>query len=96
MNVSAQYFRQRIRAKFEENRHVTDLRVINHLLLKGRQEYQETMNFWKQRDHVLGKLIIPKGRPQRSFLEKFYEVTRAALVEARNEVRQYLALLAED
>lgn len=52
---------------------MTDLQVLNHLLLKGRQEYQETMNFWKQREHVLGRLITPRGRPARSFLEKFYE-----------------------
>ena len=50
-----------------------DLKVLNHLILKGRQEYQETMNFWKQREHVLGRLIAPRGRPSRSFLEKFYE-----------------------
>ncbi|KIP06394.1 hypothetical protein PHLGIDRAFT_107023 [Phlebiopsis gigantea 11061_1 CR5-6] len=71
--VSEQYVRQAIRRRFEENRHVTDLQVLNHLLLKGRQEYQETMNFWKQREHVLGRLITPRGRPARSFLEKFYE-----------------------
>ena len=73
LSVSPQYVRQQIRYRFEENRHVSDLRVINHLLLKGRQEYQETMNFWKMRDHVMGKLLAPRGRPQRSFLEKFYE-----------------------
>ena len=47
--------------------------MIDHLLLKGRQEYQETMNFWKQKDHVMGKLLAPRGRPQRTFLQKFYE-----------------------
>lgn len=73
LHVSPQYVRQQIRQRFEENRHVTDLRVIDHLLLKGRQEYQETMNFWKQKEHVMGKLLLPRGRPQRTFLQKFYE-----------------------
>lgn len=73
LQVSPQYVRQQIRRRFEESRHVTDLRVINHLLLKGRQEYQETMNFWKQKDHVMGKLLAPRGRPPRTFLQKFYE-----------------------
>ncbi|EKM52698.1 uncharacterized protein PHACADRAFT_261290, partial [Phanerochaete carnosa HHB-10118-sp] len=73
LHVSPQYVRQQIRRRFEENRHVTDLRVINHLLLQGRQEYQETMNFWKQKDHVMGKLLVPRGRPPRTFLQKFYE-----------------------
>ena len=73
LNVSVPYFRQRIRAKFEENRHVTDVRLIDHLSLRGRQEYQETMNFWKQNDHILGTLLSPTGRPPRTFLQKFYE-----------------------
>ena len=73
LNVSVPYFRQRIRARFEENRHVTDIRLIDQLALRDRQEYQETMNFWKQPDHVMGILLQPKGRPPRTFLQKFYE-----------------------
>ncbi|KAI0764107.1 NADH-ubiquinone oxidoreductase Complex1 subunit [Irpex lacteus] len=73
LSISPQYVRQQIRQRFEENRYVTDLRVVNQLYLKSRQEYQETMNFWKQKEHVLGKLLLPRGRPQRTFLQKFYE-----------------------
>ena len=43
------------------------------LLLKGRQDFQETMNGWKQTDHVMGILLQPQDRPQRTFLQKFYE-----------------------
>lgn len=71
--VSVQYFRQCIRRKFEENRYVTDQRVVDVLLLKGRQEYQETINLWKQTDHVMGILLETQSRPPRSFLQKFYE-----------------------
>ena len=73
LNISVPYFRQRIRAKFEENRHVSDIRVIDKLALRGRQEYQETMNIWKQNDHILGTLLQVTARPPRTFLEKFYE-----------------------
>lgn len=52
---------------------MTDTRVIDVLLLKGRQEYQETLNCWKQLDHIMGILLAPRGRPQRTFLQKFYE-----------------------
>jgi NADH dehydrogenase (ubiquinone) 1 alpha subcomplex subunit 6 len=52
---------------------MSDLRVISQLVLKGRQEYQETINLWKMKDHVMGKLLSPRGRPPRTFLEKFYE-----------------------
>lgn len=73
LSVNPPYVRQAIRRRFEENRYVSDLRVIDRLLLKSRQEYQETLNLWKQKDHVMGKLLLPRDRPQRTFLQKFYE-----------------------
>ncbi|KAH9837700.1 NADH-ubiquinone oxidoreductase Complex1 subunit [Rhodofomes roseus] len=71
--VTAQHIRHSIRRKFEESRYVTDPRVIDVLLLKGRQEYQETMNLWKQTDHVMGIMLEDRKRPPRTFLQKFYE-----------------------
>lgn len=41
-------------------------------------EYQETMNLWKQPDHVLGILLEPpkeSAREGKTFLELFYEGT---------------------
>ncbi|KAI0313480.1 NADH-ubiquinone oxidoreductase Complex1 subunit [Amylostereum chailletii] len=73
LNVPASYIRSQIRQRFEQNRHVTDPKVIDVLILKGRQEFQETMNCWKQEPHILGILLENQHRPQRSFLEKFYE-----------------------
>ncbi|KAI0759063.1 NADH-ubiquinone oxidoreductase Complex1 subunit [Fomes fomentarius] len=73
LNVSPAYVRHCVRQQFEQNRYVTDTRLINVLVLKGRQEYQETMNCWKQLDHIMGILLQPKGRPPRTFLQKFYE-----------------------
>ena len=35
------------------------------------------MNCWKQLDHIMGILLQPKGRPPRTFLQKFYEGTFA-------------------
>ena len=40
--------RLKIRQDFERNRHIDNLDVINMLLHKNQQEYQETMNQWKQ------------------------------------------------
>ncbi|KAI0632913.1 NADH-ubiquinone oxidoreductase Complex1 subunit [Trametes polyzona] len=73
LNVTPQFVRHCIRNHFEEHRYVTDTRVIDVLIQKGRQEYQETLNCWKQLDHVMGVLLAPRGRPQRTFLQKFYE-----------------------
>lgn len=73
LNYSPQYIRHLLRQRFEANRHVTDLRAINVLLLKSRQEYQETLNAWKLPDQVLGLLLKPKEAPgQKTFLQKFY------------------------
>ncbi|KAF4612068.1 hypothetical protein D9613_003880 [Agrocybe pediades] len=73
LDVSPDYVRHAIRQRFERNRNVTDQRAIDVLLLKSRQDYQETMNCWKQIDHVLGITLEPQDRPQRTFLQKFYE-----------------------
>ncbi|KAG7094134.1 hypothetical protein E1B28_007746 [Marasmius oreades] len=73
LNMSPAYVRHQIRKKFERNRHVTDARAIDVLLLKSRQDFQETLNIWKMADHVNGILLNDTDRPQRTFLQKFYE-----------------------
>ncbi|KAG6825460.1 hypothetical protein H0H92_003641 [Tricholoma furcatifolium] len=73
LNVSPLAIRYAIRERFEKNRHVTDPRAIDVLLLKGRQEYQETMNCWKQSEHIMGILLQPQTPPQKTFLQRFYE-----------------------
>ncbi|THH04499.1 hypothetical protein EW146_g10161 [Bondarzewia mesenterica] len=73
LNVTPSYIRSAIRHQFEKNRYVSDPKVIDILLLKGHQEYQETLNAWKQESHILGILLKNNDRPQRTFLQKFYE-----------------------
>ncbi|TFK36521.1 hypothetical protein BDQ12DRAFT_686554 [Crucibulum laeve] len=75
LSVSPAYLRHSIRQRFEQNRYVTDPRAIDILILKGQQEYQETMNVWKQSDHILGILLENPNRPRerKTFLQKFYE-----------------------
>ncbi|KAG8215165.1 NdufA6 NADH-ubiquinone oxidoreductase 14.8 kDa subunit [Butyriboletus roseoflavus] len=71
--VTPAYVRHCIRQKFEANRHVTDPRAIEVLIHKNRQDLQETLNCWKQTDHVMGTLLKVEERPQRTFLQKFLE-----------------------
>ncbi|PPQ65021.1 hypothetical protein CVT24_008169 [Panaeolus cyanescens] len=73
LSESPAQVRHAIRARFERNRNVTDQRAIDVLLIKSHQDFQETMNCWKQTDHVLGILLEPQDRPQKTFLQKFYE-----------------------
>ncbi|KAI6772082.1 hypothetical protein HG530_003040 [Fusarium avenaceum] len=51
MPVSA--IRTRMRQEFERQRFVNKLSVVDVLLFKSHAEYQETMNFWKQTNHIM-------------------------------------------
>ncbi|ESK89342.1 nadh dehydrogenase 1 alpha subcomplex subunit 6 [Moniliophthora roreri MCA 2997] len=73
LNMSPAFVRHQIRRRFERNRHVTDPRAIDVLILKSWQEFQETINIWKMPDHVHGILLNEKERPPKTFLQKFYE-----------------------
>jgi hypothetical protein len=62
--------RLKIRQDFEKNRDIADLGIIDMLLHKNQQEYQETMNCWKQEVSVftfacsgvlLGKTVKTKA-----------------------------------
>jgi hypothetical protein len=59
--------------RFEKNRDASDPKLIDILIHKSRQEYQEAVNFWKQEPHVLGPLLTSRDRPHRTFLQKFFE-----------------------
>ena len=73
--MSPNDIRRAVRAEFERHRYVSDPRVVDVLLQKGQQSYQETVNAWSQEPHILGILLAPKSRPQRTFMEKFLEGT---------------------
>ncbi|TXT04245.1 hypothetical protein VHUM_04243 [Vanrija humicola] len=73
LNVSPSALRLKFRQDFEKNRHLEDLGLINVLLHKNQQEYQETMNCWKQEPHLLHWFkSYEDPAPPVSFLDKFY------------------------
>jgi len=74
LDVSPSRIRYAIRQKFENNRSVTDPRAIDVLIHKSRQDYQETVNLWKQNDHIYG-IFLANEHPKapKTFLQKFYE-----------------------
>ncbi|KAL4401662.1 NdufA6 NADH-ubiquinone oxidoreductase subunit [Malassezia pachydermatis] len=73
IDVPPALMRAKIRSMFERYRDVKDVAVLDVLLLKGYQEYQETMNAWKQTPHVM-RLFAEEEAPAtpKTFLEKFY------------------------
>ncbi|WWC60160.1 uncharacterized protein I303_102724 [Kwoniella dejecticola CBS 10117] len=74
LNVSPSLVRLKFRQDFERNRDtITDLSVMNVMLLKNQQEFQETMNAWKQEPHVMQWFKrFDDPAPPKTFLEKFY------------------------
>ena len=53
LEVSLAEGRARVRSEFERFRSLTDLSVLNVVVLKGTQELIETHNKWKQKTHVM-------------------------------------------
>lgn len=73
INFPASAIRAKVRHEFERNSLIDDLETVDILLLKGQQEFQETVNAWKMESHVLrwfAKEELP-ARPN-TFLEAFY------------------------
>lgn len=60
LDISVSMGRLRVRTEWERYRNVTNLDVLNVLLVKGTQELIETHNKWKQRVHVMRFFDNPK------------------------------------
>ncbi|CAD6937580.1 unnamed protein product [Tilletia caries] len=53
LDVPPSLLHAKFRTQFEKHRHISDLAVLDVLLLKAQQEYQETINAWKQLPQVM-------------------------------------------
>uniref|UniRef100_A0A7R9D3K5 NADH dehydrogenase [ubiquinone] 1 alpha subcomplex subunit 6 n=1 Tax=Timema cristinae TaxID=61476 RepID=A0A7R9D3K5_TIMCR len=49
---SVPQLRQKLREEFEKNTHITDIRVIDMLVIKGQMELKETVEIWKQKENL--------------------------------------------
>lgn len=65
--------RQKLREEFYKNKHITDVRVIDMLCVKGQQDLVETKNIWKQMNHVMAYFKDTHNPKPRDFLSKFYD-----------------------
>ncbi|XP_071455158.1 NADH dehydrogenase [ubiquinone] 1 alpha subcomplex subunit 6 [Hetaerina americana] len=64
--------REKLREEFMKHQHVTDIRVIDMLVIKGQMELKEVANKWKQKGHIMTYFkdtIEPKPT---DFLSKFF------------------------
>ncbi|KAK6471502.1 NADH dehydrogenase [Huso huso] len=72
LDITVKQGRDKVREQFQKNRLVTDPRVIDMLVIKGKMELEETINVWKQRTPRAVRTSTRRTRPPRDFLSKFY------------------------
>ncbi|KAG9196379.1 hypothetical protein G6011_01500 [Alternaria panax] len=76
LNMPVSTLRTKMRQEFERHRYVNQLKTVDVLLFNSHQEFQETLNFWKQLSHVLKYFRAeedPKARLPSNFINGFLE-----------------------
>jgi len=76
LDIPISAVRSKIRQEFERHRYVKQLPVVDVLLLQSQKEYQETMNYWKQKSHLLKYFRAeedPSAKVHADFMQNFLE-----------------------
>ncbi|KAK7112724.1 NADH dehydrogenase [ubiquinone] 1 alpha subcomplex subunit 6-like [Littorina saxatilis] len=71
--ISVKMGREKVREMFNKNKHITDIRTIDLLVIKGQMELVETAQIWKQRPHIMKYFEDTVNERPADFLGKFYD-----------------------
>lgn len=71
--LTTKQIRQKIKDEFKKNAHVTDIRVIDMLVIKGQMELQETVKNWKQNCTIMYPFQDTANKKPSDFLSKFLQ-----------------------
>lgn len=68
---SVEQCRAKLKEEFLKNRDVTDIRVVDMLVIKGQMELKETVEIWKQKGHIMRWWKESQDPKPTDFLSKF-------------------------
>lgn len=63
---------EKLKEEFVKNKDVSDIRVIDMLVIKGQMELKETVNIWKQKGHLMKYWKESWNPKPTDFLSKFF------------------------
>ncbi|XP_044157641.1 NADH dehydrogenase [ubiquinone] 1 alpha subcomplex subunit 6 [Bufo gargarizans] len=72
LDITVKQGREMVRERFQRNADVTDPRLIDLLVIKGKMDLEETIKVWKQRTHIMRFFHETESLQPDDFLSNFY------------------------